>query len=103
LSNVLGVTFALAPYLPLVSFIDQTRNSQTANFTYRVTFASRTGGRRNIRGEAIMGTILIVVLVLMLVGAFPRWPHSREWGYAPTGGVGLLLVILLVLVLSGRL
>jgi hypothetical protein len=50
-----------------------------------------------------MGTILIVVLVLMLVGAFPRWPHSREWGYFPSGGVGLLLVILLVLVLSGRL
>jgi hypothetical protein len=50
-----------------------------------------------------MGTILIVVLILMLVGAFPRWPHSREWGYAPTGGVSLLLVILLVLVLSGRL
>jgi hypothetical protein len=50
-----------------------------------------------------MGTILIVILVLMLVGAFPRWPHSREWGYFPSGGVGLLLVILLVLVLSGRL
>ncbi|MCU1286721.1 MAG: hypothetical protein JWO13_3071 [Acidobacteriales bacterium] len=50
-----------------------------------------------------MGTILIVVLVLMLVGAFPRWPHSRGWGYAPTGGVSLLLIILLVLILSGRL
>jgi hypothetical protein len=50
-----------------------------------------------------MGTILIVILVLMLVGAFPRWPHSREWGYFPSGGVGLLLIILLVLVLSGRL
>lgn len=50
-----------------------------------------------------MGTILVVILVLMLVGAFPRWPHSREWGYFPSGGVGLLLVILLVLVLSGRL
>jgi hypothetical protein len=50
-----------------------------------------------------MGTILIVILVLMLVGAFPRWPHSREWGYFPSGGVGFLLVILLVLVLSGRL
>jgi hypothetical protein len=50
-----------------------------------------------------MGTILIVILILMLVGAVPRWPHSRDWGYFPSGGVGLLLVILLVLVLSGRL
>jgi hypothetical protein len=50
-----------------------------------------------------MGTILIVILILMLVGAFPRWPHSRDWGYFPSGGFGLLLVILLVLVLSGRL
>jgi Protein of unknown function (DUF3309) len=50
-----------------------------------------------------MGTILIVILILMLVGAFPRWPHSRDWGYFPSGGFGLLLVILLVLVLFGRL
>jgi hypothetical protein len=50
-----------------------------------------------------MGTILIVILLLMLVGAVPRWPHSKDWGYFPSGGVGLLLVILLVLVLSGRL
>jgi hypothetical protein len=50
-----------------------------------------------------MGTILIVILILMLVGAVPRWPHSKDWGYFPSGGVGLLLVILLVLVLSGRL
>ena len=50
-----------------------------------------------------MGTILIVVLILMLLGAFPRWPHSREWGYAPSGGLGLVLLIVIILVLLGRL
>ena len=50
-----------------------------------------------------MGTILLVILVLMLLGAVPAWPHSRSWGYAPSGGLGLVLVILLVLVLTGRL
>ena len=49
-----------------------------------------------------IGTILLIVLVLMLIGAFPTWPHSRSWGYAPSGGLGLLAVILLVLVLLGR-
>jgi hypothetical protein len=48
-------------------------------------------------------TILIVVLLLMMVGAFPRWNHSRSWGYFPSGGLGLLLVIVVVLLLVGRL
>ena len=51
----------------------------------------------------MLGTILIVVLILALVGAFPRWSHSRDWGYAPTGGVGLALLIVVILVLLGRL
>ena len=50
-----------------------------------------------------LGTILIIVLLLMLVGAVPTWPHSRNWGYAPSGGLGLVLVILLVLLLLGRI
>ncbi len=50
-----------------------------------------------------MGTALLVLLVLMLVGVLPRWPHSRNWGYAPSGGLGVVLLIVLVLVLSGRL
>ena len=49
-----------------------------------------------------MGTILIVIVVLMLLGAFPTWNHSRHWGYGPSGGLGLVLVILLILMLSGR-
>ena len=50
-----------------------------------------------------MGTILLVILVLMLMGAIPTWPHSRSWGYGPSGGLGLVVVILLLLVLTGRL
>jgi hypothetical protein len=50
-----------------------------------------------------MGTILLVILVLMLLGAIPAWPHSRSWGYGPSGGLGLIVIILLVLVLTGRL
>ena len=50
-----------------------------------------------------IGTILLIVLILMLVGAFPAWPHSKSWGYYPSGGLGLVVLILLVLVLMGRL
>ena len=50
-----------------------------------------------------MGTILLVVIVLMLLGALPTWPHSRRWGYGPTGGLGLVLLVLVILVLAGRL
>jgi hypothetical protein len=50
-----------------------------------------------------MGTILIVLLVLLLVGALPTWPHSANWGYYPSGGVGLILLILVILLLTGRL
>ena len=50
-----------------------------------------------------MGTILLVILVLMLLGAFPAWPHSRSWGYGPSGGLGLVLIIILILVLLGKI
>ncbi|MCX6865480.1 MAG: DUF3309 family protein [Verrucomicrobia bacterium] len=50
-----------------------------------------------------IGTILLIVLILVLVGALPAWPHSRSWGYAPSGGLGLILVILVVLLLLGRI
>jgi len=50
-----------------------------------------------------LGTILFIVLILMLVGVLPTWPHSREWGYAPSGLVGTVVVILLILFLLGRL
>jgi Protein of unknown function (DUF3309) len=51
----------------------------------------------------MLATILIVFLVLALFGALPRWSHSRKWGYVPTGGVGLALLIVVILVLLGRI
>jgi hypothetical protein len=48
-----------------------------------------------------LGTILLIVLILLLIGAIPTWPYSRGWGYAPTGGLGLVLVIVIVLLLLG--
>ena len=50
-----------------------------------------------------LGTLLLIVLVLMLIGAIPSWPHSRSWGYGPSGGVGLIVIIVIVLLLTGRL
>jgi hypothetical protein len=50
-----------------------------------------------------ISTLLIIVLVLLLIGAIPAWPHSRAWGYGPSGIVGVLVVILLILVLMGRI
>ncbi len=51
----------------------------------------------------MLSTILIIVLLLMLLGAIPRWNHSRNWGYAPSGGLGLILIILVILLLLGRI
>jgi len=51
----------------------------------------------------MLGTILIIILILILIGAVPSWPYSRGWGYGPSGVVGLILVILLILVLLGRI
>jgi len=51
----------------------------------------------------MLGTILIVILILLLIGALPSWPYSSGWGYYPSGGLGLIIVILLILVLMGRI
>jgi hypothetical protein len=51
----------------------------------------------------MLGTILIVILIVALVGAFPTWPHSRNWGYYPSGGLGMVLLIVLVLLVLGRI
>jgi hypothetical protein len=50
-----------------------------------------------------MGTILIVILILVLIGALPTWPHSKNWGYYPSGGLGLIALILIILLLMGRI
>ncbi|HZH85439.1 MAG TPA: DUF3309 family protein [Phototrophicaceae bacterium] len=50
-----------------------------------------------------MGTILLIILILLLVGALPTWPYSSGWGYYPSGGLGLILVIIVILLLAGRI
>lgn len=51
----------------------------------------------------MLGTVLIVILILMLVGAFPSWGHSKGWGYGPSGGLGLVLVVVIILLVTGRI
>jgi Protein of unknown function (DUF3309) len=51
----------------------------------------------------MLGTILVIILILFLIGALPTWPHSRSWGYAPTGILGTVLIVVLILFLLGRL
>jgi hypothetical protein len=53
--------------------------------------------------QNMLGTILLVILILALFGALPRWSHSRNWGYAPTGGVGLILFVVVILLVLGRI
>jgi len=69
--------------------------------------ATKSGWTPNVApglpfGKDRMGIILIVVLLLLLFGAFPRWPYSRNWGYFPSGTIGLILIIVLILVLLGQ-
>ncbi|WP_422000747.1 DUF3309 family protein [Reyranella sp.] len=51
----------------------------------------------------MLGTILLIILILILIGALPTWPYSRGWGYYPSGGAGLIVIILIILLLMGRL
>lgn len=51
----------------------------------------------------MLGTILLIVLILILIGALPTWPYSNRWGYYPSGGIGLVLIIVVILLLMGRL
>jgi hypothetical protein len=56
-----------------------------------------------VEGTEVLWTILLILLILILIGALPTWPHSRGWGYYPSGGIGLIVVIILVLLLMGRI
>ena len=67
-----------------------------------MSLPSDTDGFAERRSD-MLGTILIIVLILMLVGAAPRWPYSRGWGYYPSGGLGIILIILIILLLLGRI
>jgi hypothetical protein len=71
---------------------------------WHLTGPREPGHRQNsTEGKLMLTTILIVVLILALFGALPTWGHSRSWGYAPSGGIGLVLVILIILYLTGRI
>jgi hypothetical protein len=50
-----------------------------------------------------ISTILLIILILILLGALPTWPHSRSWGYGPSGGIGLVVIVLIILLLMGRI
>lgn len=50
-----------------------------------------------------LGTILLIILILLLIGAFPTWPHSANWGYFPSGGLGLLLLVIIILIILGKI
>jgi Protein of unknown function (DUF3309) len=70
----------------------------------RYVFAPHEGNTPlEVRIGETMGTILLVILVLLLIGALPNWGHSRNWGYGPSGGLGLVVVILIILLLMGRI
>lgn len=56
-----------------------------------------------IRGMSTVGVILLIVVILLLVGAFPAWPHSQSWGYGPPGLIGIVLIVLVVLLLMGKI
>jgi hypothetical protein len=60
-------------------------------------------GRLCQEGALMLTNILIIVLIILLIGALPRWPHSAAWGYGPSGGLGLIVLVLLILLLTGRL
>jgi hypothetical protein len=67
------------------------------------TYARRCPAGLDRSEETMLGTILIIVLILLLIGALPTWPYSGGWGYYPGGGLGLVLIIVIVLVLVGRI
>ena len=73
---------------------------QVPSATYRCTGLKSTHYEEKIMS---LGTILLIILILILIGIIPTWPHSRSWGYAPSGGVGLIVIIIVVLLLLGRI
>jgi len=63
----------------------------------------QTGQSLTLKEIFMLGTILIIILILLLIGAFPTWPHSHNWGYYPFGGLGVILIIIIILLLLGRI
>jgi hypothetical protein len=66
-------------------------------------FSAPAGSTKGKVAPVSIGTIVLIILVLVLVGAIPTWPHSKDWGYGPSGIIGLIVVVLLILLLLGRI
>ncbi len=74
----------------------------TARWLLRRTLQLRHPAAEKLWGATMLGTILVILLILALIGAFPRWGYSSGWGYGPSGIVGVLLIVVLILALTGR-
>jgi len=77
--------------------------SATGARAFREELAFGSQEQETSSGVAMLGTILLIILILILIGALPTWPYSAGWGYYPSGGFGLLLLIVIVLLLMGRI
>jgi hypothetical protein len=65
--------------------------------------SARSGQAQGTEASVTLGTILLIVLILLLVGAIPSWPYSRGWGYGPSGLIGIIAIVIVILLLTGRL
>ena len=100
----MGISPALASIVPIVLPLPSKGEPLREGYTpsksvAALVFSCLAKGRYTMS----VGTILLILFVLFLVGALPAWPHSRQWGYYPSGGLGLVVVILLILVILGRI
>jgi hypothetical protein len=82
---------------------DKNGASPRKRFSSPGDFVKKTTNRRSACVGRLMRTILLLILILLLIGALPAWPYSTGWGYYPSGGLGLILLILIILALMGRL
>jgi hypothetical protein len=106
LAGIKGSVTALAPPFPLAVDRRGTKvGSSMLDTLMRLVRSRRNGASRRFIGaiDMTLGTILLIVLVLLLIGAIPNWPYSSGWGYGPSGLLGTVLVVVLILVLLGRL
>jgi hypothetical protein len=92
-------------FLPLIgeNYGPAVRRDQSARLERQSPAACYRLRGQTLGGTRVLGTILLIILVLLLLGALPTWPYSSGWGYYPSGGVGLLVIILIVLLVSGRI
>jgi Protein of unknown function (DUF3309) len=95
---------SLAAYAAYDRFADLLADVRFVALSWNLPIRSRVGNGLDVAETvAMLGTILIIVLILLLIGALPTWPYSASWGFYPGSGLGLILVIVIILVLMGRI